>query len=56
MATAMAFADSVLEKGALAEYCTYLSYDRVRELAAERNLAHMHESILEEYEEEAAEE
>ncbi len=44
---------SLLDRGPLAEYCTYLTYDAVRELAAEPKLAYMSEGVLEMYEEEA---
>lgn len=43
---------SLLEKGPLAESCTYLSYDGVRELAALKHLAHLLDSVLDEYSEE----
>lgn len=44
---------SLLEKGPLSESCTYLSYDRLRELAAQKHLAHLSDSVLDEYAEEA---
>ena len=44
---------SLLEKGPLAESCTYLSYDSLRELAAQRHLAHLSDTVLDEYAEEA---
>ena len=44
---------SLLEKGPLAENCTYLSYDSLRELAAQKHLAHLSDSVLDEYSEEA---
>lgn len=44
---------SLLEKGPLAESCTFLSYDSVRELARERHLAHLSDDVLDEYAEEA---
>jgi hypothetical protein len=44
---------SLLEKGPLAESCTYLSYDSLRELAKDRHLAHLSDSVLDEYAEEA---
>jgi hypothetical protein len=47
---------SLLERGPLSESCTYLSYDSLRELARQPNLAHLRESVLEDYEEEAVEE
>ena len=42
---------SLLERGPLFESCTYLSYDSLRELAKQPNLAHLKESVLEDYEE-----
>ena len=44
---------ALLEKGPLAESCTYISYDRLRELAAQRHLAHLSDTVLDEYAEEA---
>ena len=44
---------SLLEAGPLAERCTYLSYDSIEELAAERHLAHLSDSVLDQYSEEA---
>ncbi|MGQ9602889.1 MAG: hypothetical protein ACUVUU_01610 [bacterium] len=44
---------SLLEKGPLAESCTFLSYDSVRELATEKHLAHLSDDVLDEYAEEA---
>ena len=44
---------SLLEKGPLADSCTYLSYDSLRELAAQKHLAHLLDSVLDEYAEEA---
>lgn len=44
---------SLLEKGPLAESCTYLSYDSLRELAKQRHLAHLSDNVLDEYAEEA---
>ena len=46
---------SLLERGPLFESCTYLSYDGLRELAKQPNLAHLKESVLEDYEEGAEE-
>ena len=42
---------SLLERGPLSESCTYLSYDSLRELAAQPNLAHLKETVLDDYEE-----
>src|SRR5579871_23806 len=44
---------SLLEKGPLAENCTYLSYDSLRELAAQKHLSHLSDTVLDEYAEEA---
>ena len=44
---------SLLEKGPLAESCTYLSYDSLRELGAQKHLAHLSDTVLDEYAEEA---
>lgn len=44
---------SLLEKGPLAESCTYLSYDSLRELADQKHLAHLSDTVLDEYAEEA---
>ena len=44
---------SLLEKGPLADTCTYLSYDSLRELASDKHLAHLSDSVLDEYAEEA---
>ncbi|SAL13949.1 hypothetical protein AWB70_00482 [Caballeronia cordobensis] len=40
---------SLLEKGPLAESCTYISYDSLRELASQKHLAHFSDSVLDEY-------
>jgi len=44
---------SLLEKGPLADSCTYLSYDSLRELASQPHLTHLAHSVVEEYAEEA---
>lgn len=44
---------SLLDRGPLSESCTFLSYDSVRELVRDPHLAHLSESVLEEYEEPA---
>lgn len=44
---------SLLERGPLAESCTYISYDSLRELAAQKHLAHLSDTVLDEYAEEA---
>jgi len=44
---------SLLEEGALSERCTYLSYDSIEELSKQKHLAHLSDSVLDEYVEEA---
>jgi hypothetical protein len=44
---------SLLEKGPLSESCTFLSYDSLRELAQQKHLVHLSDSVLDEYAEEA---
>lgn len=44
---------SLLERGPLSEMCTFLSYDGLRELASQKHLAHLSDTVLEEYVEEA---
>lgn len=44
---------SLLEKGPLAESCTFISYDSLDELAKLKHLHHLSDSVLEEYGEEA---
>lgn len=44
---------SLLERRALAESCSYISYDSLRELAEQQYLAYLNPSVLDEYEEEA---
>jgi hypothetical protein len=44
---------SLLDRGPLSESCTFLSYDSVRELAAQPRLAHLSDTVLDEYEEDA---
>jgi hypothetical protein len=44
---------SLLDRGPLSESCTFLSYDSVRELAQQPHLAHLSDSVIDEYEEEA---
>jgi len=43
---------SLLEKGALSEFCTYISYDSLDELFKQKHLSHLSDSVLEEYAEE----
>lgn len=40
---------SLLEKGPLADNCTYLSYDSILDLAAQKHLAHLTDTVLDEY-------
>lgn len=47
---------SLLEGRPLAKTCTYLSYDSVREIGALPHLAHVNDSVLDEYCEEAGDE
>lgn len=44
---------SLLERQPLAETCTFLSYDSIREIAELPHLAHVSDTVLEEYAEEA---
>lgn len=44
---------SLLEKGPLADSCTYLSYDSLQELASQKHLSHLSDTVLDEYAEEA---
>lgn len=46
---------SLLEGKPLAQRCTFLSYDSVRQVAELKHLDHLSDTVLEEYEEEAAE-
>ena len=46
---------SLLERGALSEYCTYLSYDSVRELREQPHLSHLSDAVVDDYAEEADE-
>jgi hypothetical protein len=41
---------SLLEGKPLSQRCTFLSYDGIRELAALKHLAHLSDSVLEDYE------
>jgi hypothetical protein len=40
---------SLLEKGPLADSCTYLSYDSLKELASQKHLTHLSDTVLDEY-------
>jgi predicted RNA-binding protein len=44
---------SLLDKGPLYKYCTFISYDSLRELSKVRHLNHLSDSVLAEYTEEA---
>lgn len=44
---------SLLEKGPLVDSCTYLSYGSLRELATQKHLSHLSDTVLDEYAEEA---
>jgi len=44
---------SLLERGALSELCTFISYESVQEVAELEHLSHLSDSVWEEYEEEA---
>jgi hypothetical protein len=44
---------SLLDRGPLAESCTYLSYDALREIAQLRHLEHISDHVLDEYSEPA---
>jgi len=46
---------SLLEKGPLSESCSYLPYEAIDDLYAERHLGHMTDSIIEEFAEYASE-
>jgi len=46
---------TLLEKGPLAESCTFISYESMEELGKEKRLEHMRDSVLENYEEFAEE-
>ena len=44
---------SLLDSGPLYEKCTFITYDSIDDLARQKNLEHMNESIIETYEESA---
>lgn len=44
---------SLLEPGPMSDKCTYLSYESLRDLADQKHLAHLSDSVLDEYAEEA---
>ena len=43
---------SLLDKGPLAESCTFISYDSINEISQLKHLEHLSDTVLEEYEEE----
>lgn len=43
---------SLLERGPLSDFCTYLSYDSVKELAQMKHLSHLSDTVIDEYAEE----
>ena len=44
---------SLLDRAPLAEICTFISYDSLRELSQQHHLAHLSDSVVDEYTEEA---
>jgi hypothetical protein len=44
---------SLLDEAPLSERCTYLSYDSIEDIAREKHLTHLSDSVLDEYTEEA---
>lgn len=46
---------ALIESGPMSESCSYLSYDAIKELASEKNLSYMNDSVLENYAEYAQE-
>lgn len=44
---------SLIEEAPLSERCTYISYNSVKELAEEKHLSHLSDSVVDEYSEEA---
>lgn len=44
---------SLLERGPLADSCTFLSYDSLREVSNQKHLSHLSDKVLDEYAEEA---
>ena len=46
---------ALLEGGALSDTCTYLSYDTVAEIRGQKNLKHLSDKVLDDYEEKAGE-
>jgi len=44
---------TLLEKGPLSNSCSFISYDALKEIASEKHLEHMTDSVIDEYAEEA---
>lgn len=44
---------SLLDRAPLSECCTFISYDKLEQLAREKHLGHLSDSVLDEYSEEA---
>ena len=44
---------SLLERGALSESCTFISYDSIRQLALRPHLSYLSDTVLDEYDKEA---
>ncbi|MGV8073934.1 MAG: hypothetical protein AB2L11_05190 [Syntrophobacteraceae bacterium] len=44
---------SLLDRAPLSECCTYISYDSLEQLAGERHLSHLSDSVIDEYSEDA---
>ena len=44
---------SLLDRGPLAESCTYLAYESLRQIAGFKHLEHMSDSVLDEYADDA---
>ncbi|MGH2581987.1 MAG: hypothetical protein ACRDFQ_03725 [Anaerolineales bacterium] len=42
---------SLLDKAPLSELCSFISYDSVEQLAEEKHIHHLSDSVLEDYEE-----
>ena len=46
---------NTLEKGALYKSCTFLSYDAIEEIANQKTLKHLRESVINDYDEQISE-
>jgi hypothetical protein len=44
---------SLLDRGPLADSCTFISYESLTELSRQRHLQHLSDTVLDEYAEEA---